>query len=241
MFETIERGETAVDACARSLREAILRGDLAPGARLPAERRLAASFGVNRITLRAALARLAAAHLLEVRQGSGYRVTDFRREGGPDLIGGLVELADDSEQRLAVLDDLLRVRRAMARAVLEKLPPRDPALLAPFDAAVEHLAAVVARGDTVHHIVEADLAVVAALVAATESPVLQLCFNPVQRTLRELPALGEAMFRTPERNVAAWRAVRLRLDGPPLTSGELDQLVGLLATRDQETLDHLSP
>ncbi len=49
----------------------IERGDLAPGSRLPTERALAASLGVSRMTVRAALERLARRGMIVRRQGSG--------------------------------------------------------------------------------------------------------------------------------------------------------------------------
>lgn len=52
----------------------INRGELTPGTRLPPERTLAASLGVNRSTVALAYAELAAAGLVERRQGSGTTV-----------------------------------------------------------------------------------------------------------------------------------------------------------------------
>src|SRR5690606_17342196 len=93
LFEPIAPRESAVETCARTLRRAIIEGKIPVGSRLPPERKLAESFGVNRVTVRGALAQLATSRLLSVRQGSGYVVRDFREEGGPDLIAGLAELA----------------------------------------------------------------------------------------------------------------------------------------------------
>src|SRR5512140_1778222 len=111
---------SAADTCARSLRESILLGAFPPGVRLPTERALAERFGVNRGTVRGALARLEAEHLVTARQGSGYPVHDFRREAGPDLIATLAALATGAE-RTTIFRDLLHVRRQLARAVLEQL------------------------------------------------------------------------------------------------------------------------
>jgi len=92
-FTRVPARESAVDACARAVREAILRGELRPGERLPPERDLADRLGVARLTLRAGLAKLAAAGLVAARQGSGYVVQDFRQRGGPDLVPGLLAAA----------------------------------------------------------------------------------------------------------------------------------------------------
>ncbi|MFM2399587.1 MAG: phosphonate metabolism transcriptional regulator PhnF [Pseudomonadota bacterium] len=55
----------------------IARGAHLPGERLPAEHVLAQTFGVNRHTVRQALASLAAKGLVRVTQGSGTYVEDF--------------------------------------------------------------------------------------------------------------------------------------------------------------------
>ena len=58
-----------------ALERAIREGQLAGGDALPAERDLAALFGVSRVTVRQALAQLAARGLLSRRHGSGTFVT----------------------------------------------------------------------------------------------------------------------------------------------------------------------
>lgn len=60
---------------ADQLRAAVDRGELAPGSRLPSEFELARRHGVNRHTVRAAIASLAAEGLLATRQGAGSVVT----------------------------------------------------------------------------------------------------------------------------------------------------------------------
>jgi len=57
------------------LRTRILDGHLPRGARLPSERELATAFGVSGATVREAIRALAAAHMIEVRHGSGAYVT----------------------------------------------------------------------------------------------------------------------------------------------------------------------
>jgi len=62
---------------ARMLEEAIAEGRFATGARLPSEAALAASFGVNRHTLRRALASLAERGLVRTERGRGSFVADI--------------------------------------------------------------------------------------------------------------------------------------------------------------------
>ena len=166
---------------------------------------LAASLGASRVTLRSALDRLAEARLLSVRQGSGYVVRDFRRAAGPDLLPALIERARGRDAA-AIAADLLLVRRHLAAALLERLAGGvSRAALARISAAVDTLAALAAAGAGAPAIAQADVEVVAALLAAAHSPVLQLCLNPIVAILQGMPWLRDAMYGTPEANVAGWR------------------------------------
>ncbi|MFD3498618.1 PLP-dependent aminotransferase family protein [Streptomyces sp. NPDC058676] len=61
----------------RALRDAVRDGRLAPGARLPATRRLAGELGISRGTVKAAYDQLVAEGYLTARQGSGTRVASL--------------------------------------------------------------------------------------------------------------------------------------------------------------------
>lgn len=233
MFEPLEPRESAVDTCARAIRRAIIGGDLKPGARLPPERRLAEQFGVNRVTVRGALARLSDSRLLSVRQGSGYVVQDYRREGGPDLIAGLAELATGKELA-RIAEDLLFVRRHLARAVLVRIAERRSVETAPVREAVEAFRRAAERGADTDTLARADLGVLAALLDATDSAVLRLCMNPVQQVLAHLPGLASAIYAEPSRNVVGWQGLVAWLAErrPEL----VDVMVGELERRDAETV-----
>ncbi len=198
LFSTIRPGEPAATACAEALRARILSGRLAPGDRLPPERELAATFGVNRLTLRSALGQLAAARLLSVRQGSGYVVRAWRHEGGPELIEGLVELARTDGERVEIARDLLASRRGLAMAVLERLALGvEPSHVLRIRAAVDRYRLRASIGLTPDDAAEVDLDVLRAIVDATGSPVFQLCLNPVASVLRSMRALRDAMYADP--------------------------------------------
>src|SRR3979411_2385699 len=62
-FEEVDRKPLYLQV-AEQIREAILRGDLAPGARLPTERELGDTFGVSRASVREALRSLQAHGLI---------------------------------------------------------------------------------------------------------------------------------------------------------------------------------
>ncbi len=138
---------SAVDACAESLQAAILEGTHPAGERLPPERELATTFGVGRATVRSALGRLATRGLLEVRQGSGYAVRDFRRAGGMELLPQLAKLSDDRGE-LTIARELLRVRRHLAVALVERLAELDGADLDRAHAAIDTLERLAEEGPT---------------------------------------------------------------------------------------------
>src|SRR5580658_1310463 len=106
---------SVVDAVADRLRGEILAGRLPAGSRLPSERELSLALGVNRLTLRAALARLEALGLVATRHGASTLVTSWRERAGLDslavLIGSL-QPSDPAWFEMAV--SLLELRRILA-------------------------------------------------------------------------------------------------------------------------------
>ncbi|WUH93233.1 PLP-dependent aminotransferase family protein [Streptomyces sp. NBC_00433] len=74
-------------ALERALRDAVRRGRLAPGSRLPSSRRLAGQTGLSRGTVKAAYDQLTAEGYLTARQGSGTVVAD-RPQGPPPQAPG---------------------------------------------------------------------------------------------------------------------------------------------------------
>jgi DNA-binding FadR family transcriptional regulator len=65
---------------------AILSGRYAPGERLPGQRELAKSLGVNMASVREGIKRLEQLNLVEVRHGDAMRVRDWRASGGLDVL-----------------------------------------------------------------------------------------------------------------------------------------------------------
>ncbi len=228
---------SAVDRCEAVLLDALLSGELAVGERLPPERELASQLGLNRATVRSAVARLEARGLVSVRQGSGVTALDWRSSGGPDLLAPLTARAAPGA-RGALAADVLALRRAVAALVLERLPAVvPPERLAAFAAAIEGMEAEVARGAPLPDIAAADVAVARALVACTGSDALAVCTNPVLSVLLDWPALQAAMFADPASNVLGWRAVAALL----AAGGPVDPrlLASVLAERDSATVSRL--
>jgi len=235
-FDSIGQRESAHQACERVLRRAILLGTLAAGQPLPSERTLAAELGVSRLTLRAALAALDRAGMISVRHGSRSIVRDVLRDGGPDLLAGLADLASERGELPALAAELLRARRHLAHAALEALVEHPPTAAA-VRAVVAAIDAMAAAGPAHGAIAQADLAVLAALLDATRSPVLRLCMNPVAAVVSGNPALCAAIFVDPANNIAAWRTLATWLTRPRASS--LARILGALAARDAATIEEL--
>jgi len=79
----------------------VLSGEMQPGESLPSERRLAEVLGVSRPAIREALKRVAAAGLVEVRQGDATTVRDFRKHAGLDLLPRLLLRAGELDLDVA--------------------------------------------------------------------------------------------------------------------------------------------
>jgi DNA-binding FadR family transcriptional regulator len=225
-------------AAEHALRDAILSGELLPGDRLPPERELSLKLGVSRLTLRSALATLAATGLVSVRQGSGYTVRDVRASGGADLLPGLVELARTRGELAQTFGDLLRLRRHLAAAVLDALAERPPSRAArrSVHTAIEAFAVAAATRDPAV-IALADLAVVRSLLDATGSMVLRVCLNPIALVVQGEPRLRAAIYAEPEGNVIGWRALAAWLERP--NEAQIPSLLAVLAARDRTTLQQL--
>ncbi|MFC9789674.1 FadR/GntR family transcriptional regulator [Rhodococcus sp. NPDC127528] len=138
MFEPIARksasGEVFDQISAR-----VLGGELASGADLPSERRLAEAFGVSRPAVREAIQKLAQAGLVEVRQGDATSVRDFRRQAGPELLSQL--LVRDGRPDWTVARSVLEARRLIGAQVARLAAARATAETAPaLRSAVESLA-----------------------------------------------------------------------------------------------------
>ena len=120
-----------VDGVVDQLRELILSGALPAGERLPNERELADSLGVNRSSVREALKRLEFLELIDVRHGQGSFVRPLADSSALQVIEAL--LADPRTVTRELLRQLLEFRRHTLIHVVEL-------------AAVHHSAEQLARG-----------------------------------------------------------------------------------------------
>lgn len=128
---------SVADAVERQLSAAIVAGIFAQGRALPAERQLAETLGVNRGAVREAIQRLAAAGLVQSRQGQGTIVLDYRRESGLDLLPSLLlqqgSVHGPTVRAIAELRACIGVDAARL-AALRRAEPQAQSLRAALDA-----------------------------------------------------------------------------------------------------------
>lgn len=92
--KAIHRSAKLSEVVSDQLSDAIRKGLMESGARLPAERELAEQFGVSRVVVREALSRMKSDGLIETRQGSGAFVASE-----PDKAPFRVHILDRSDLR----------------------------------------------------------------------------------------------------------------------------------------------
>ena len=161
----------------------VLSGEMQPGQSLPSERRLSEVLGVSRPAVREALKRVAAAGLVEVRQGDATTVRDFRRHAGLDLLPRL--LVRDNELDLAVVRSILEARLHNGPKVAELAAQRrPPELIARLNDTIRDLENDVDLARQQHHA----LAFWDHVVDGADSIVFRLMFNTLRAAYE--PALS---------------------------------------------------
>lgn len=184
---------SVVDAVAERLRGEILAGRLPAGSRLPSERELSLALGVNRLTLRAALARLEALGLVATRHGASTLVTSWRERAGLDSLAALIGTLQPSDPvwfDLAV--SLLELRRILAtEAVALAAVRHTPEQLA----AIERFAAEQAvRVDDAIAYARGEFALERLIIRATGNVALELVLNMFARFPDDHPTVVQALY-----------------------------------------------
>ena len=167
----------------------VLSGEMQPGEALPSERRLAEVLGVSRPAVREALKRVAAAGLVEVRQGDATTVRDFRRHAGLDLLPRL--LLQGGELDVAVARSILEARLHNGPKVAELAAERRlPGLAGLLE---QSIAALEAADDPVEQQRHA-LTFWDHVVDGSDSIAFRLMFNTLRAAYEPaLPALATLM------------------------------------------------
>jgi len=107
------------------IQKQIMNGTILPGDKLPPEREMAATFHVNRTTLREALRKLESLELLEIRHGDGVYARDFLDSGNLDLIKAAVSMDVDNTTLFNVLEVRSFVVPEMAYIAAQKRTAAD--------------------------------------------------------------------------------------------------------------------
>jgi GntR family transcriptional repressor for pyruvate dehydrogenase complex len=192
---------SVVDAVADRLRGEILAGRLVAGAKIPSERELSFALGVNRLTLRAALARLEALGLITTRHGSGTVVADWRERAGLDALASLIgSLTPIDPMWRELITSLMEVRRILAAEAVglasERRSKKDLEMMAARAAEQKDRTAdavAFARGD---------VAFVRAVVHASQNLAFELLLNTFARFPDEHPELAKVLFDRCEASLA---------------------------------------
>lgn len=205
-LQPINRRSVPEDVFEQILAE-VLSGEMQPGESLPSERRLAEVLGVSRPAIREALKRVAAAGLVEVRQGDATTVRDFRRHAGLDLLPRLLLRGDQLD--VSVVRSILEARLHNGPKVAElaalRRRPELPGLLEQTIADLESDTDPV--GQQRHALAFWDH-----IVDGADSIVFRLMFNTLRAAYEPaLPALA-LMMAAEVGNVAAYRVLSLAVD-----------------------------
>ena len=168
------RPSPLVEQAAQRLRDQIADGSWPVGTRLPGETTLARELGVGRSTVREALRALAGAGLVQPRQGAGVFVVSD--EPDEDFAARLrrASVADVYEIRMML--EIRAAELAAERRTSADLAALDRALAARDDAFA---------GPAIEPVIDADIALHTAVVAAAHNPILADLFAEFVPVLRD--------------------------------------------------------
>jgi len=201
MYEPIAR-QSLSQAVYERLRDGIVRGELGSGTKLPSERVLAKTLGVNRGAVREALKRLEQARLVSVRQGGAAEVLDYRQTAGMDLLSELLFAGGDLD--VGVARGVIEMRDCLGPEIARRCAERGgPTVADRLDAIVAELGA----DDDLERRQTCSLAFWGALVDGSGNVAFRLAYNSLRAsydTFRStlVQVLGEEL-----RSLESFRAV----------------------------------
>jgi GntR family transcriptional regulator, transcriptional repressor for pyruvate dehydrogenase complex len=193
MLKPVERQRVA-DEIVEQLRSLILTGQYRAGEKLPPERELAKTLGVNRASLREALKKLEHMGLVRIRQGDGTRVENFMETAGLELVTHLVPLARSGYPD--IIRDALEFRRLVAREVARLAAAR----VEPDD--VERLEMIAQRagapGLDLAEVFALDFEFYMELTAVARNRVIGLLVNTVREAIKSYTGILKHVIVDPE-------------------------------------------
>ena len=180
------------DRVFRTLCDHVLSGRYAPGEKLPTQRELAADLEVNMASVREALKRLEQLRLVESRQGAGMRVTDWRAEGGLDVIAHVLVRSGSLDRK--ALESVMEARVSMLSEAGRLAAARrsDEAAARLLD-----LADAIGRTDEAEAAQALDFAFFSEVVEASGNLVFALVLNSIRELYFEHAELFRAIVDAP--------------------------------------------
>ncbi len=168
------------------IREKILSGELPAGEKLPTERDLALSLGVNRATVREALKKLEMLGLVSINHGDGIYVKDYLESGNLDVLKSLIyrEGGMDPEMIKSILDIRNILGPEMAALAAKNRSAED----------IAKLKLIIEQGDAMP-VLEADLEVHHAIARAAGNFLNVFILNFFNQLFRDY---GPLYFDDPE-------------------------------------------
>ena len=193
----------------RALTLAILRGEYPPGGMLPTVREMAREFQVNAATVQRVVARLEMTGLVSVRRGSGIRVNDPDLCSDLSLLPAWVEaLREEPARAASIVADFLELRRMIAGRLIVKHRAKLASSAARLLDVASDFEATIERDDSdISGIMEADLAFAGALLVLIGQSAARAVFNTLEKLMRAVPLLSDAMYTDARRNIRDVRKV----------------------------------
>ena len=185
-MQTVKR-ITLPDQVVAVLRKEIFTGVYSPGENLPSERELAERFGVSRITLRKALAVLAQEGWIEIVQGRGNTVLDFRTHVGAEVLPELFLSCPEAFINPQIFETIVANSAGLNEQILlaaaKKAKPEDEArlleILARQTEAIE-----------LEEFFENDFSLIRELLRIGDNLILQMASNAETKLSRRVLARG---------------------------------------------------
>ena len=207
----VTKAPSTVDQCEKMLLQQVLSGQLAVGERLPGERELAEGFGVNRLTLRSALARLTGSGLLRVRQGHGYVVNPWTSFGTSTLLSNLGELSSDTVQ---FTKELLDLRRGLLTSLLNEIADADETCREQCLNILETFIQDVSNSEEALQCAKMESMMLRQIVLAANRTVFAIVLNPVLDALLSQETLSACMWQDPDGRIDGYKLLRYWLSQP---------------------------
>ena len=106
------------------LKSQLMSGVWKAGEKLPSENELCATFGVSRVTVRAAIQQLEILGLVETRHGGGNFVRDFSTINAMDALHPLIQISENQDI-ITVLEYRKIIEKGTIGLVVPKITPKD--------------------------------------------------------------------------------------------------------------------